>query len=211
MSIPYKKFRYIYPPRPESKIRSTDLHKYDNNTFIGQPKLNGSNCEVYTNGIDVYIMNRHKGELSNVKIGKKVFTDLHRGNGWMVLNGEYMNKAKKGYDGLEFNHKFVIFDILVYEGKQTVGTTYEYRVDLLNNLYHNNVYDNIIRKINDDIYIVETFFGEFGGMYNKITSIDMYEGFVLKKKKVKLKNGISRKNNSESQIKVRKPTKNYEF
>jgi hypothetical protein len=96
--IPFKKYRYIYPPRPESKVRHTELLKYDNNTFLGQPKLNGSNCEVYTNGVDVYIMNRHKGELTNVKIGKSVFTKLHRGEGWMVLNGEYMNKTKKKDD-----------------------------------------------------------------------------------------------------------------
>lgn len=209
--IPYNKYRYIYPPRPESKIRNTELNKYDNGTFIGQPKLNGSNCTVYTNGVDVYVMNRHKGELSNVKLGKKVFTDLHRGNGWMAINGEYMNKSKKGSDGLDFNHKFVIFDIIVYNGKQTVGTTFEERVDLLKNLYDSVNYDNIIRKINDDIYIVETFFDSFGTIYEDLVSIDMYEGFVLKKKKSKLKNGISQKNNSSSQVKVRKPTKNYDF
>jgi hypothetical protein len=209
--IPYKKYRYIYPPRPESKIRPTELPKYDNNTFLGQPKLNGSNCEVYTNGVDVYIMNRHKGELTNVKIGKSVFTKLHRGKGWMVLNGEYMNKAKKNKKGLEFNHKFVIFDILVYDGKQTIGMTFEERVDLLKNLYDSTIYDNIIRKINDDIYIVETFFNGFETIYKDLVLIDMYEGFVLKKKKAKLKNGISQKNNTNSQVKVRKPTKNYDF
>jgi ATP-dependent DNA ligase len=209
--IPFKKYRYIYPPRPESKVRHTELLKYDNNMFLGQPKLNGSNCTVYTNGVEVYIMNRHKRELTNVKIGKSVFTNLHRGKGWMVLNGEYMNKAKKNKNGLEFNHKFVIFDILVYNGKQTIGTTFEERVDLLKNLYDSNGYDTIIRKINDDIYIVETFFGEFNDIYGDITLVDMYEGFVLKKKKSKLKNGITQNNNSGSQIKVRKPTKNYDF
>jgi len=209
--IPYKKYRYIFPPRPESKVRHTELPKYDNNIYLGQPKLNGSNCEVYTNGVEVYVMNRHKGELTNVKIGKKVFTDLHRGEGWMVLNGEYMNKAKKGKDGLVFNHKFVIFDIIVYNGKQTVGTTFEERVDLLKNLYDSKIYDNTIRKINSDIYIVETFFSGFQDIYNNLISIDMYEGFVLKKRKSKLENGISQKNNSGSQIKVRKNTKNYDF
>lgn len=209
--IPYKKYRYIYPPRPESKIRNTELIKYDNGTFMSQPKLNGSNCTIYTNGIDVYIMNRHKEELSNVKLGKKVFTDLHRGNGWMAINGEYMNKSKNNGDGLTFNNKFVIFDILIYDSKQMVGTTFEYRVDLLKNLYDSVKYDNIIRKINDDIYIVETFFEGFDSIYKDIVSIDMYEGLVIKKKKSKLENGISQKNNSSSQIKVRKPTKNYDF
>lgn len=209
--IPFNKYRYIYPPRPESKIRSTEVVKYDNGNFIGQPKLNGSNCTVYTNGIDVYIMNRHKGILSNVILNKKVFTDLHKGNGWMAINGEYMNKSKKNGQDLIFNHKFIIFDILVYDGKQTIGKTFGERVDLLNKLYDSVSYDKFIRKINDDIYIVETFFNGFESIYNDLINVDMYEGLVIKKTKAKLKNGISEKNNTESQIKVRKPTKNYDF
>ena len=39
----------------------------------------------------------------------------------------------------------------------------------------------------------------------------MYEGWVLKKITSKLKNGLSEKNNTDSQMKFRKPTKNYSY
>ena len=39
----------------------------------------------------------------------------------------------------------------------------------------------------------------------------MYEGWVLKKKGSKLKNGLSEKNNTDTQMKFRKPTKNYSY
>ena len=39
----------------------------------------------------------------------------------------------------------------------------------------------------------------------------MYEGWVLKKRMAKLKNGLSEKNNTDSQMKFRKPTKNYSY
>jgi ATP-dependent DNA ligase len=188
-----------------------EINKYDNNTFIGQPKLNGSNCLVFTNGSEVHIMNRHKDELNNVHINTQAFKSLHRGNGWIVLNGEYMNKSKKNGSDLIFNHKFIIFDILVYNNRQLVGKTFKERVDLLNDLYNSISYDNYIRNISEDIYIVETFYDGFESLYERLTPTDMYEGLVLKKSKAKLKNGISKSNNTSSQIKVRKATKNYDF
>ena len=209
--IPYKKFRYIYPPRPENKVPLENLSEYDNGRHFGQPKLNGSNLTIYTNGVEVFLMNRHKDTLSNIKIDKQVFLDLHRGEGWMAINGEYMNKNKKDGNGEPFNHKFVIFDILVYNGRQTVGKTFKERKVLLNGLYETETYDHFIEKINSKVYIVKDFFSKFVSVYTKLIKIDMYEGLVLKLSNSKLKNGVSQKNNTEAQIKVRKETKNYNY
>lgn len=51
----------------------------------------------------------------------------------------------------------------------------------------------------------------FVNIYTRLTQIDMYEGLVLKLSNVKLKNGVSQKNNTEAQIKIRKETKNYNY
>jgi len=206
--ISYNKYRYIYPPRPENKLPPNKL--IDDNSFMAQPKLNGSNLTVYTNGIEVILMTRHKTKM-NVLLNEKIFKSLHKGSGWMAINGEYMNKSKNGYDNKSFNHRFVIFDILVFNGKQTIGMTFEERYKLLNKLYNPKKYDNYIKKINNWVYIVETFYKDFNNIFNKLINIDMYEGLVLKEKQAKLKNGISQKNNINSQLKVRKPTKNYNY
>lgn len=209
--IPYKNFRYIYPPRPENKVPLVNLSEYDNGTYMGQPKLNGSNLTVYTNGIEVFLMNRHKGTLSNIKVDKQVFIDLHRGEGWMAINGEYMNKNKKDGNGEPFNHKFVIFDVLVYNDKQTVGKTFKERKNLIKSLYETTEYDGFIEKINSEVYVVKDFYSMFVNIYTKLIQIDMYEGLVLKLSNTKLKNGVSQKNNTETQIKIRKETKNYNY
>lgn len=209
--IPFKKYRYIFPPRPEYKTTSGELIKYDNGLYIGQPKLNGSNLTIYTNGVDVYIMNRHKQPMSNIKLNTQLFRNLHRGNGWMAINGEFMNKSKKDSNGNLFNQKFVIFDILVYNDRQTVGKTNSERIVLIDELYPSVSYDNYIKKYNEDVYVVKSFDKNFKVIYNDIINIDMYEGLVLKDRNAKLKNGISQKNNIRTQIKVRKPTKNYTF
>jgi len=209
--IKYNSYRYIYPPRPEINLPSSELVKYDNGLWLGQPKLNGSNITIFTDGTKLHIHNRHNSSLTNVKMTDQEFLSLHRGNGWFVLNGEYMNKAKNNTKGEVFNHKLVIFDVLVYNGIQTVGTTFDQRTKLLNELFKSEKYDDFINKISDNVYIVKSFYENFSSTYEKIVQTDMYEGWVLKKRSAKLKNGITEKNNTDSQLKFRKPTKNYSY
>lgn len=209
--INYNSFRYIYPPRPEINLPSSELVKYDNGLWLGQPKLNGSNITVFTNGIEVYLYNRHNSSISNIKMKQSEFLSLHRGNGWIVLNGEYMNKSKNNSDNELFNQKFVIFDILVYNGVQTIGKTFGERVKLIDELYPSVDYDNFIKKLTNNVYVVKSFYTNFTKIYDKIVQTDMYEGWVLKKITSKLKNGLSEKNNTDSQMKFRKPTKNYSY
>lgn len=209
--INYKSFRYIYPPRPKINLPSSELSKYDNGEWVGQPKLNGSNIVIFTNGEEVHLYNRHNSPITNVKMKESEFLSLHKGKGWFVLNGEYMNKSKNNSKGEVFNHKLVIFDVLVYDGVQTIGMTFNQRIQLLNELFPSTKYDDFINKINDNVYIVNTFTQNFESLWDKITQTDMYEGWVLKKKSAKLKNGLSEKNNTDSQMKFRKPTKNYSY
>lgn len=209
--IPYNKYRYIYPPRPEINLPSSELVKYDNGLWVGQPKLNGSNITIFTNGTELHIYNRHNSPLTNVKMDSKEFLSLYRGKGWFVLNGEYMNKAKINSKGEAFNHKLIIFDVLVYNGIQTIGMSFDKRIELLNTLFSSTEYDGYINKITENVYIVKSFYENFNTIYQKIVQIDMYEGWVLKKRMAKLKNGLSEKNNTDSQMKFRKPTKNYRY
>jgi ATP-dependent DNA ligase len=144
-------------------------------------------------------------------MGSEEFLSLHRGKGWIVLNGEYMNKSKINSKGEAFNHKLVIFDVLVYNGIQTIGMSFNDRIKLLNNIFNSTEYDGFINKITDNVYIVKSFYENFDAIYQKMVQIDMYEGWVLKKRGAKLKNGLSEKNNTDSQMKFRKPTKNYSY
>jgi len=46
----YLTYRYIFPPRPKNAIPDSELNFWDNGSLIAQPKLNGSNCVIFTNG-----------------------------------------------------------------------------------------------------------------------------------------------------------------
>ena len=201
---------YIYPPHPEQKIPPNSLEVFEKmNKFLAQPKLNGSLMEVYL-GRKLRVMNRHKSIMAH-KLDVNELKSLQRGKGKMVLCGELMNKNKKDETNKYWNHKYVIFDILVYEGKHLLGTTFEERYELLRKLYPDNPVKKELHKISGNIFRVNSVTSGFINLYKNITIYDIYEGLVLKQRDGKLENGVTQNNNTRTQLKCRKATKNYKF
>lgn len=207
----YNAFKYIYPPRPEMKSPPSALTTFEKmNLFMAQPKLNGSSQELYTNGKIFMTMNRHK-ERMETKIHANELLNLSKGSRWMVLCGEYMNKNKKDETNTPWNHKYAIWDIIVHNGMHLLGWTFDERKELLRELYPDNPVKKNLHQISDNCFRVHSFDSDFESVYNDIVPGDMYEGLLLKRKDGKLENGTSSNNNTSTQIKVRKPTKNYNF
>jgi len=206
----YNNYKYIYPPRPENKIPFSSLNKFDNGKYLAQPKLNGSSMEVYTDGNIVITMNRHK-QVIHHKIDINELKNLHRGKGWMILCGEYMNKNQKDENNKPWNIKFVIWDIIVFEKNHLIGTTFEERYELLRKLYPDNPVKKYLHQISENCFRVDSIFSGFTDVFNEISKYDMYEGEVLKLREGKLENGTTEKNNIRTQLKCRKSTKNYAF
>jgi len=200
----------MYPPRPEYCLSDDQLIKYEKDHFT-QPKLNGSCATIYIKKEEIKNFGRHRNEnLSNFTLSDDDLKILNCGNkNWNVFVGEYMNKNKKGVDGKPWNHKFVIFDILVYNGEYLLGTTFQERVKLLDNIFDIVEENDYLYKITDKIYRVKTFYDNFQKRWKDIIKIDMFEGFVLKKINQKLTRGTTEKNNLSH--KCRKSTRNYHF
>ena len=106
----------------------------------------------------------------------------------------------------------MIFDILVYNGKHLLGTTFQERKDLLNKLYGDPVMDKpLLHKISENVYKTIPVEDGFKFQYFELTKFDMYEGLVLKLKRGLLERGDRVSNNTKTQIKARKETKNYSY
>jgi hypothetical protein len=209
----YADYKYLYPPRPKNAIQSSDLDFWDNGTLVAQPKLNGSNCTIYTNGVKSVVMNRHGQRLANFNLTETEIKPLYRGNGgWMVINGEYLNKNKLDENRKAFNHKLVIFDILVLNGDYLIGSTFESRIKLLDELYGQNDSEKpYLYSISENVYRVKSYTNDFLNIYNDFIKIDVIEGLVMKRKNAKLESGNTENNNIRSQVKCRKATKNYRY
>lgn len=216
----YPSFKYLYPPRPEFKIPAKDLDYYDNGEYIAQPKYNGSASMLFTNGSELLIYNRHK-ELLNKPSPDIEFRKLAKTDKWFVYCGEYLNKGKLGEMGVKEKDKFVIWDLLVWDGLYLVGQTLEQRLAFLEQIYpcersrigidHIEIYDHLCCTEFKGIYKTPTYLNDFAGLYQDIIKTDLYEGLVLKKKGSKLTYGFQESNNRDWQIKCRKETKIYKF
>jgi ATP-dependent DNA ligase len=216
----YENYSYLFPPRPIQTTHHSELSKYDNSQFLVQPKYNGTCCNVFISKDEVIVMNRHKRTITS-NYSDIDFRGMYRGEGWMVVCGEFLNKNKKGEDGKPFNLKFVIWDILVYEGKYLLGSTFIERMYILEQLYpciemmvDNNglkSYNHLCFTSHKNIYKAPVYSNNFSKLYDSIVDTDLYEGLVLKRKDAKLSYGLTEKNNNDWQIKCRKPTKLYDF
>ncbi len=209
----YVTYRYIYPPRPKNAISPDELDFWDNGSLVSQPKLNGSNCLIFTNGDKFVVMNRHNQRLTNFRLTDDEVKNLYRGNGgWLILNGEYLNKNKSDETGQSFNHKFVIFDILAFDGEYLVGKNFQERIELLDSLYSQTDSEKeYLYSISTNVYRVKSYINDFKNIFDKLTPIDMIEGLVMKRKNARLEIGTSELNNVKSQLKCRKPTRNYKY
>jgi hypothetical protein len=194
-------------------VSPDDLKFWDNGTLLAQPKLNGSNATIYTDGQKIIVMNRHGQRLTNVNVDNSEILSLYKGTGgWTILNAEYMNKSKMDENGNTFNHKFVIFDILCYDGDYLVGKTFEERVSLLDDLYgQKSCEKEYLFGISENVYRVKSYLNGFKDLFDKLTKIDMLEGLVLKRSNAKLEVGSSENNNSKSQVKFRKKCNSYRY
>jgi ATP-dependent DNA ligase len=227
--IRYAKFRYIYPPRPENAVHVDSIGEYDDGEYMGQPKLNGDSMLVFTNGVELVYMNRHNQPFKKAMPDLSKLKLLHRQtlregddeNKWIVLVGEYMGKGKLDELGNNFNGNFVIFDILVHDSVQLVGITFEERERMLDQMYGKDdkvITDDGVRELPflyvtsvPGVYRVKTFRTGLRSRWDELVKVDMYEGLVLKRARAKLENGVSERNNTSSQVKIRKETKNYKF
>jgi ATP-dependent DNA ligase len=208
----YEKYIYIYPPRPKNTINPKDLGDIDNGLLLAQLKFNGSNCLVFTNGESIHVMNRHNQSLTGVQIKDEMLKLNTLPGKWAVLNGEYLNKSKLDENGKPFNHKLIIFDVLVWDGEYLIGKTFAERVQLLDDIFGKNPSEKeYLWKISDNIYRAKTYLNDFSDLYDRYHKIDLIEGLVMKRKSAKLEIGNTENNNSKSQVKCRKETKNYKF
>lgn len=208
----YDNFYYIYPPRPKNAIDPKHLNSWDDNSMICQIKTNGSNAVIFMDGKDCFVYNRHGSRLTTFELQKEEILKLYSGKGWMVLNAEYLNKSKKDERNASFNHKLILFDILVYNSEYLIGKTFSERVELMDILFGTKDSEKeFLFSVSENVYRVKSYQKDFKQIFDKFTTIDVVEGVVLKRKNARLELGSTESNNSKSQVKSRKKSKNYKF
>lgn len=216
----YDSYRYLFPPRAHNKVRPSDIGKYDTGEFVAQVKYNGDCCVVAIHGSDLIIRNRHNEVKNHVHDSIDLKALSHICEGWLVLTGEMLDKAKKDEHG-QVIKGFVIWDILVLNGCYLITSTLRQRIDVLDSIFKTSgmmvgaegikQYDHLLFTEYNGVYRTPTYSTDFVALYNDLVKTELYEGLVLKKRNAILEVGFNSKNNFSWQLKCRKPTKIYKF
>lgn len=229
MPMPFRKWRYIYPPRPGSATpypisgqEGSDVYR-SGGEWQAQLKLNGTRSLIVfrpDGGIEFY--NRH--------------AEHHKAwsaPGWMVAEIRKQFRVEKGEwsiidsELLHSKHASVkdtlyAFDILVLNGRYLVKTSYEERFATLSEVCGHPTtevagFDGMVLEIGRGLWMAtvidEPKWDEAWALSEKIvgTAGTVIEGLVFKRMKAMLDFGHSAANNGLWMVRCRRETKALPF
>jgi hypothetical protein len=209
----YESFRYLWPPRPETKIAPTDLGVIESMGWWGQAKMNGTCCTIYVDGSGASVaMGRHGPEHKlDWQPGKpwQAFAASLPGKGYYVFVGELLHSK-----GVGVKDTIVLFDLLVEDGDYLVGKSLRERFARLERLlkaYNSEPQIAMThREYNQGVWLVENH-GRAFRLWFDAEAPAMVEGLVFKNPNAPLRLCARAKDNSGWQVKCRKPKANVSF
>ena len=215
----YDRFCYLHPPRPKTTIKPNTPHfaaMKDRKRWIAQLKLNGQRNVIFISPDgEIEFWNRKNGPHLNYKAPawliemiRSVIRPVQGTPGWTVLDGELLHMKDASV-----KNTLYWWDVLVYNGEYLVGETYEARHRLLSETVVTSPTssDGAIAKLTDNIWLAENISPDQYDEMWKRTATSYVEGFVFKNLVGKLRPCIGESNNSEWQVRCRKPHGAYRF
>lgn len=200
----YDEYKYLWPPRPETKIPQGSIKFYTKLGYAAQVKKNGTCTVIFARGNEVIFKTRHNDDhrawqpkTEHVKFF------ANRSNKWNVFVAELLHSKTP-----HIKDQLYLFDIIVHEGQQLVGKTFDERQTLLHSLWEGTEERDQIR-VSPNVAIARTFYEGFDALWAGLQAED--EGLVFKRRAAKLEACMKQTSNSGWQAKCRRPHSNYTF
>ena len=212
----YPTYRYLWPPRPETKIAPTDLGAIEKmGDWWGQAKMNGTNCTLYVPAKGTFAqtvaMGRHGPDHKlDWQPGEawQAFAQTLAG-GWYVFVGELLHSK-----GVGVRDTIVLFDLLVDDGEYLVGVTYAERFarlrELLDHYNRDPRMEVTHHEYNEGVWLIQNRARAFR-LWFDAPAPAMVEGLVFKQKNARLKLCCRATANAGWQAKCRQPKANVSF
>jgi ATP dependent DNA ligase domain len=186
---------FLHPPRPTKAIAPSLIGWFESEGYIAQLKKNGT-CTVISvddRGFVTWSTRHNEGHKAWTPTEEltKYFSAFRNS----VFVGELLHSK-----GPSVKNTIYLFDVLVYLGRDLVGTTLTHRLEILKSVI----------PISKNILLAETYTQNLKGLYDSLSS-PLDEGIVLKKPNAVLRDCNREGLNAGWQVKCRKATKNYGF
>lgn len=207
----YTSFRYLFPPRPESAVDPGSLGFYLKRGWVAQFKKNGT-CSIIAISPDKEFtaMTRHETPHKAWQLTeyhKQELSRLFPEKCWIVLIAEILHNKTKTIKNTIFIHDIVVWNTFL------LGSAFMDRQKILDDHLLTNVEakTHYVCDRQGQIWFAKRFITGFKELFDGIEDTRIDEGLVLKDPKGKLRSCDSPNKNSSWQVKVRHPSKNYQF
>ncbi len=206
----YTDYSYLYPPRPDTKIPQGMLGFYQKRGYVAQVKKNGTCTVIFANADQVIYKTRH-GDVDNgehkmwsPKPEHTAFFKSVAKKGWSVFVAELLHSKTP-----HIKHDLFVFDQLVHESEQLVGTKLSERLSLLEETLGTGTFEKDKHRVHEHVARAHSFKDGFNEIFTHLAPED--EGVVLKNPKALLSMCSKETSNNDWQVKSRIPHKNYGF
>ena len=206
--LPYDKWSFLFPPRPENCILPSLLPYYEvMKGWLAQYKMNGTCLEIGVSpSKTLHVLTRHGSAPVRWKPTKRTeaLLDFAPTNKWSVFTAELLNDKTK-----TIKDTIYIFDMIVAESMQLVGTTFIDRQTYLHKeLFKNPVSETMSHYVMaDGIWLSKPILKDFRAVFDTLqtyrTVNESVEGLVLKNPNGTLNQMFRTGSNQSWQVKCR--------
>lgn len=204
----YNQWKFLYPPRPEKAVPSDLINFFERKGYVGQVKKNGT-CTLI--GVDpqgkIHSLTRHNAphKLWNPETSSALRHLTTVKGSWNVFEAEVMHSKVKGIRDTVY-----LFDILVHQSKQLIGTTWSERMQLLKDMFKPTQSRYDAYELDERLLLSRTIETNLKKYWDDLQAPED-EGLVLKDPRAVLKTCDKIDSNSHWQIKCRRPAANYSY
>jgi hypothetical protein len=200
----YLDYKYLFPPRPETKIAKTMLGFYQKRGWHAQKKKNGTCTLIFARGDRVIFKTRHNEDHKLWTPQDDHYNFFEGSDGWNVFVAELLHSKVAGGP----KHELYIFDQLVKNGNSLIGTKFGDRITDLHETYGGRNEGDQTR-IAPRICIANSINSGFVQTFEHLAKED--EGLVLKDPNALLKPCLKPDSNKSWSVKCRIAHSNYSF
>jgi hypothetical protein len=201
----YDAYRYLWPPRPETKIPPALIGFYGKRGWWGQVKKNGTCTVIFSHGDDVVFKTRHDDDHKAWAPQPEHAIFFNGREQWNVYVAELLHSKTANVK----NHLY-LFDILVSDGEDLSGTSFADRQAVLLSRYPGNGGAGLgATRVTEQVSRATCYTRDFERVWSELAAED--EGIVFKDPASKLAPCVTQTANAMWQVKCRRPTTNYSF
>ena len=206
----YDAYRFLWPPRPERAAPPQLMGFYQRRGWTAQVKKNGTCTVIFARGDTVIFKTRHNDDHKAWSPQPSHFAFFAGRDDWNVYVAELLHS--KG--PLVKNHLY-LFDILVSDGQELIGTTLPDRQQILRDRFPSPMADIVGSRAGLGARMIEQDVSQAAPIADPSTLWPMLgaldEGFVFKDPTAKLAACVVPTSNGAWQTKIRRPHTNYSF